>query len=149
MTRAPFDIAAARSTIDEVFAPWVQSLGLRLEAMSSHGATMRLPYSDALCRADKIICGQALMTLMDTCSVFVCWGHFGAPQNVTTVSQNSSFLRPAIGKDIVARGQMLKAGRTLCFIEVSLTADGDERLLAHATSTFAVLPGQLGDPPNR
>lgn len=143
------DITTARNLLHEVFAPWVQSLNLQLESLSAEGAVLRLPYSDALCRADKIVCGQALMTVIDTCSVFACWGHLGAPQNVTTVSQNSSFLRPAIGVDIVARGRILKAGRTLCFTDIAMTAGGDDRLVAHGTSTFAVLPGLIGETPTK
>ena len=104
---------------------------------------MRLPYADHLCRADKVICGQALMTAIDTCCVFVCWASLGEARNVTTVSQNTSFLRPAIGTDVIVTGRPIKTGRTLIFAEVYISAASDDKQVAHGTSTFAVLPGTI------
>ncbi len=105
---------------------------------------MRLPYHERLGRADRVLCGQALMTAIDTCCVFVCWATLGDTQNVTTVSQTTNFLRPAIGTDVLLRGRPLKVGRTMIFLEVSVTGAEDGKAVAHGTSTFAVLPGTLG-----
>ena len=146
MTASTLDLTQARAFLREMFAPWVVDLGLDLTAISSDGVTLQLPYSEKLCRADKIICGQALMTAIDTCSVFVCWGALGEPRNVTTVSQNTSFLRPAMATDVVANGRAIKTGRTLIFTEVTLSSAADGKHVAHGTSTFAVLPGTLQKP---
>lgn len=136
------DIHSARAQLG-AFAPWVRDLDLTIEALSTEGATLRLPYAERLCRVDGVVCGQALMTLVDTCSVFACWGAYEAFRNITTVDQNTSFLRAVKGKDVVAVGRLRKTGKTLAFPEVHLYMDGDERPVAHGTSTFAVLPGTL------
>ena len=136
----PVNIETANERFKEVFAPHVQSLGLRIEQIDAEQVVMRMPYSDDLCRSGQIICGQSLMTLIDTCMVFVCYSALNEYWNVATVSQNSSFFRPAIGKDVIATGKVLKSGRTLIFGEVTLTLDGDPRVVCQGTSTYAVAP---------
>ena len=143
MTSKTFDIERARALLQEVFAPWVTDLGLRLESMAPDEVTMRLPYGDRLTRADDIVCGQAMMTAIDTCCVFVCWASLGDTRNVTTVSQTTNFLRPAIGTDVIIRGRPLKVGRSMIFLEVSIVGANNDKPVAHGTSTFAVLPGNL------
>jgi acyl-coenzyme A thioesterase PaaI-like protein len=67
---AGFDLAAARALLGEVFAPWVRELGLEVVALGKDEATLRLPFSERLCREGGVICGQALMAAADTAMVF-------------------------------------------------------------------------------
>jgi len=133
-------VASANQQLQEVFAPWIGELDLTVESIDSGSVTMRLPYSDRLCRSGSIICGQALMSLIDTCMVFVCYAGLKRFANVTTVSQNTSFLRPAMNSDVIAHGRVIKAGRTLVFGEVSLVSERDGKRVSAGTSTYAVLP---------
>jgi uncharacterized protein (TIGR00369 family) len=131
---------ANRQLLD-VFAPWVHELGLVVELIEGDTVKMRLPYNDRLCRHGDSICGQALMTLIDTCMVFVCYLAQGRYGNCTTVSQNTSFMRPVVGQDVVATGRIVKAGRQLVFGEVSLHTAGDaSRVACAGTSTYMLLP---------
>ena len=132
-------VESANMRLKEVFAPHVQSLGLSVESVDAEGAVLRMPYSDDLCRTGQIICGQALMSLIDTCMVFVCYGGLDAYSDVTTVSQNTSFLRPAIGGDVIATGRVVKLGRTLIFGEVSLAVEGNPKTVCTGTSTYAII----------
>lgn len=79
------------------------------------------------------------MALIDTCMVFVCYVGQSRYTNCTTVSQNTSFMRPVIGKDIIATGRVLKSGRSLVYGEVMLRTEGDERVVCAGTSTYMVL----------
>ena len=137
----PLNVPTANQRLGEVFAPFVQSLNLRIESIGDGGVVMRLPYSDDLCRSGQIVCGQALMAMIDTCMVFVCYVGQGAYVNCTTVSQNTSFMRPVIGQDVIATGTVIKSGRQLVFGEVSLRAEGDERVVCSGTSTYMIIPG--------
>ena len=134
-------------TVDEAekllatsFAPWIQDLGLRFESVSPEGVTMRLPHSERLCRMGGLVCGQALMALADTCMVFTVAAALGGFREMATASQNTSFFAPAIGKDVLAEGRALKTGRLLVFGEVAMRLAGEQRLVAHATSTYALPP---------
>lgn len=140
MTEKLVTLESANQRLGEIFAPFIQSLNLKIEQLDHKQVIMRMPYDDSLCRVGGIICGQSLMSLIDTCMVFVCYAGLGRYAEVTTVSQNTSFMRPAIGRDVIAHGRVVKAGRMLVFGEVTLSLDGDERPVCAGTSTYAVLP---------
>ena len=80
------------------------------------------------------------MALIDTCMVFVCYIGMGKYGNCATVSQHTTFMRPAIDTDIVATGKLVKSGRTLIFGDVTLTAVDDPRPICNGTLTYAVIP---------
>jgi len=126
--------------LGEIFAPFVQSLNLIIESIDDQQVVMRMPFDEKLCRVGGIVCGQSLMSVIDTCMVFVCYVGIGGFGEVTTVSQNSSFMRPAIGADVIARGRVVKAGRNLIFGKVTLVLENDDRVICQGTSTYAVLP---------
>ena len=63
---ASLDVAAANAVLGENFAPWVLALGITAEATGAESATLRIPFSDQLCRVGGIMCGQALLTGADT-----------------------------------------------------------------------------------
>ncbi|HZD24907.1 MAG TPA: PaaI family thioesterase [Alphaproteobacteria bacterium] len=138
MNDAALTVAEANRLLEANFAPWVKALNLAIEECGRDGVTMRMAYSEELCRVGGLISGQALMALADTCMVFVASAALGRWTPVATTNQNTSFLRPAVGRDVIARGRALKAGRSLVFGEVTLTVEGDERPVAHVTSTCAV-----------
>jgi uncharacterized protein (TIGR00369 family) len=141
MTDQPsLTVASANLRLAEVFAPWVQDLKLSIESIDDNSVILCLPWSDALCRSHDMVCGQAMMALIDTCMVFVCYASQGKFINCTTVSQNTSFVRPVIGQDIIATGQVIKAGRQMIFGEVTLRSAKDKKTIAHGTSNYMVLP---------
>lgn len=61
-------------------------------------------------------------------------------QTFTTVEQKINFLRPVFEKTVRARGEVIQRGRTLGLIECRIT-DSEGKLVAFATSTYAVLDG--------
>jgi uncharacterized protein (TIGR00369 family) len=136
----PVNVETANQISADIFAPWLLELGLVVESIDTDGATLRLPYSDALCRAGGIVCGQALMALIDTCMVFVAFAAQGEYGNCTTVTQNTSFVRAAAGQDIVARGRIVKNGRQLLFGEVTLSGADDGKTVATGSATYMLLP---------
>ena len=53
------------------------------------------------------------------------------------------FLRPAVGGDLLARAELIRAGRARIFGEVRVWVDGaQERPVAHATGSYALLESQ-------
>ncbi len=136
----------ARSMIDEaggwlaqLFAPWVQSLGLRPVKVAGGEAELLLPFDPALCRVGGTICGQALMAAADTAMVCAIASQLGEFRPMTTVSQTISFMRPVASGDVRVVARVIKPGRSLFFGEVELTGVADGKLAAHATTTYAML----------
>jgi len=134
------DVDTANQISTTIFAPWLQQLGMVVESIDSTGAVLRLPYSEQLCRAGGMVCGQAMLALIDTCMVYVAFAAQNQYANCTTVSQNSSFVRAAKGQDIIATGSIVKRGRQLLFGEVVLTTADDNKIVATGTATYMLLP---------
>jgi uncharacterized protein (TIGR00369 family) len=135
-----FDRATAERMLTDVFAPWVQDLNLSVESLDKEGATLRMRFSEKLCRDNGVICGQALMSLADTAMVFAVSSAGGAYRPMTTVDQTMHFLRPAASADVLADAKVVRLGRTMAFGSVTLTTDGDTRPVAMAQLAYALLP---------
>jgi len=136
------NVDTANQKLTEVFAPWIQQLNMQVTSIGDREVSLLMPHSDELCRSGGIICGQALMSLIDTCMVFVCYLGMGNYSDCATVSQHTTFMRPAIGSDIIATGKLVKGGRTLIFGDVTLTAVNDSRPICNGTLTYAVIPNR-------
>ena len=130
-------IAAAQEILRDNFAPWVQALGLSVEAVSEQEATLRLPFDPRLVRVGGTVCGQALMTAADTAMVIAISGALGGFRPMATVGQNITFMRPISDADVLVTARVLRLGKTLAFGEVEMRAAGGP-LAAHATATCAL-----------
>jgi len=129
----------AQRMLGELFAPWVQALGLRVEAVGGGEATLRLPFDASLSRVGGTVCGQAMMAAADTAMVFAIVSQLGEFRPMTTVTLNTSFMRPVSGSDLLIVARVLKPGRSLVFGEIEMTSAADGRLAAHATTTYALV----------
>ena len=83
--------------------------------------------------------GQALMAAADTTTVIAIAAAKGGFGPMTTVQQSTTFQRPIVGKDVMITARISKLGRTLAFVEVSMTADGETAPAAQATTVYAIL----------
>lgn len=123
------------------FAPWVLDLDLRVEAVGENSVRVRvrMPHSERLVRIGGTICGQALMAFADTVTVLAISAAAGGFRPMTTVGQTISFMKPVSGVDALAEARVLRLGKTLAFAEVAIRADGRDELVAHVSTTYAIL----------
>ncbi len=131
---------AAQAQLDEVAAPYVKALGLRVEAVGPEQTLIALPVTPALVHGGGVVCGQALLAAADTAMVVALSAALGGFRPMTTVQLQTSFLRPVPvdTPELTLRTTILRRGKTLAFGEIEvLTPDG--RLAAHATTTYALL----------
>lgn len=135
----PLSVDDAHAILSANFAPWVLDLRLKVEDVGAHGVRVRLPFSERLVRVGGTICGQALMAFADTVTVLAVSAASSGFRPMTTVGQTISFLKPVSGVDAIADARVLRLGKTLAFGEVSIRADGRDDLVAHVTTTYAIL----------
>ena len=133
------DKETLQGALPEYFAPWVQALGLRVEAFDDQSVTLRLPRDAQLSRVGDMLCGQAMMAAADTAMVLALIARFGAFRPCTTVQMNTSFLKPLSGQDAVVHATVLRAGKTLAFGEIDIRGADDDRSACRATTTYALL----------
>ena len=139
LPKPAFDTAAAQALLDEVTAPWVRHLGLRVAAVSPTQSRFFLPFSDDLTRDAGMICGQAIVAAADTAMIAAVTAAIGSYDPITTVDIGSRFLRP-LGKeggDVTV--DILKAGRRLVVGRITITDRATGKLAADLTSTYARL----------
>jgi uncharacterized protein (TIGR00369 family) len=133
------DKATLQGALPEYFAPWVQALGLQVEAFDGDGVTLRLPQNAQLSRVGNMLCGQAMMAAADTAMVLALINQFGAFRPCTTVQMNTSFLKPLSGQDALVQARIVRAGKTLAFGEIDIRGAEDGKSACRATTTYALL----------
>ena len=128
-----------QGALPEYFAPWVQALGLRVEAFDADSVTLRLPQNAQLSRVGGMLCGQAMMAAADTAMVLALINQWGAFRPCTTVQMNTSFLKPLSGQDALVQARIVRAGKTLAFGEIDIRGAEDGKSACRATTTYALL----------
>lgn len=128
-----------KETIDEthalVFAPWVQQQGLEILEVEEGRVKARLRQDPEQQFFTGAMCGQALMSAVDTVMSMAIHTYPRASKG--TVSQNNQFLRAAIGDDMIVEATVLKMGKSLAYGETHVTFEGSGKLVVHATSEYA------------
>ena len=107
----PITMETVKGAHNAMFAEWVKQLNI--EYVDIKLGMVVAEYKTA--KKEKFIlggvCGQVLMALMDTVfTVAVCTTDI---PNKGTISQNNSFLRPAIGEKFMVKAQVKKFGKSI------------------------------------
>ncbi|MBT9598861.1 MAG: PaaI family thioesterase [Vitreoscilla sp.] len=120
-----------------VRVPFVESLGLELNACAHGASELRVDLADAHMNSWEVAHGGVLMTMLDVAMATAARSdHLDGP-GVATIEMKTSFVRPAEG-ELRALGKLLHRTSTLAFCEASVLDDAGE-LCAHATGTFKYL----------
>ncbi|MDG5974227.1 phenylacetic acid degradation-related protein [Hydrogenophaga taeniospiralis CCUG 15921] len=130
---------ALQQLLSDWFAPWVQALGLRVESFADGEVTLRLPQNEQLSRVGGMLCGQAMMSAADTAMVLAIVTQLGPQRPMTTVQQNTSFLKPLSGQDARVTARVVRAGKSLVFGEIDICGATDGRSVCRASTTYALL----------
>lgn len=101
-------------------------LGFRItEADAAAGTlTMTCPAGGNAARFDGApqSHGGAIATLIDSAATFACCIHVG--RSVPTTNIRVDYLRPASGAELVAKATVIRAGRMLALVDVTVESDG-------------------------
>ncbi len=121
-------------------------IGAELGAVRPGFVEIRVPYRDDLCQHDGVFHGGLIGTLCDN-SAAAAAGTLAPPGHmVLTVEYKINFLNPGGGEALVARGQVLKSGRSLkvCRADAYCLADGAETHCASALVTVMTMTRPAG-----
>lgn len=129
--------------LEEVFAPWVQDMGLEVIALTETGGRFRIPENPRLARGGgafaPVVCGQALATAADTFSVMALCHLNQRFRNCTTVDLTTHFMRPLAVGPIEVTVEAVSNGRRMAVTRAEFRAEGSEKMAATATLAFAYL----------
>ena len=132
-------VADANAILADNFAPWVLALGIQAEAAGTDNATLRIPFSEQLCRVGGIMCGQALLTGADTAMVIALAAAGGGFKPCTTVDLTINYMRPITKADAVLEAKVMRLGKTLAFCTCEIREAGSAKPAAFSTGTYAIL----------
>ncbi len=130
----PLTDATVQEFYEYLFAPWVKGIGMRDFKVSKGKVSGLLPQSDALKFSSGAVCGQVIMSAIDTvASLAMATDRF--PKG--TVYQHTHFLRPAVNDDFIVEATVLRFGKTTAFAEARVSFASSGVLAAHASLEFA------------
>lgn len=145
---------ANRRPVERIFrdAPFIHSLGIELISCGKGWSETRVKGVPSLRQQHGFIHAGAIMTLADHTCGGAAASTVAEDRDVITVENKVSFLRPALGPELICRAEVLRAGRNLVFVEAEVMVEsaGGRMLVAKASSTLAVVPlnskpgGELG-----
>ena len=133
---------SAQTPIDHI--PFLRLLGMQQEPSPPGRSALRLPeLKPEFCNLLPAAHGGVIMTLLDVAMARAATSApDAASRSVVTVEMSSRFVRPARG-GLVAEGEVLHAGGSLCTCEARLH-DAGGNLVATAMGTFKYWRGRAG-----
>ncbi|HWV41982.1 PaaI family thioesterase [Pseudorhodoplanes sp.] len=114
--------------------------GLTIDAVEHGRAKVRLAYSEKFLRPGGTISGPTMMMLADFALYLAVLSAIGEVALAVTINFNINFLRRPEQRDLIADASMLKLGKRLAVMEVTLYSDGSDDPVAHVTSTYSIPP---------
>jgi uncharacterized protein (TIGR00369 family) len=129
------------TTIIRQGLPAATESAFRVEHVEGARVRCRMPFNEKQLRPGGTLSGPTMMDLADAAMYASVLAQHGALEMAVTQNLNINFLRRPAQRDLIAVAEPLRAGRRSMVLDVRVYSDGDDRLVAHATGTYA-LPQQ-------
>lgn len=110
----------------------------RVEAAWGRSIRMRMKFNDNMLRPGGTVSGPAMFALADVAMYAAVLALIGPKALAVTSNLNINFLRKPRPGDMLAEATVFKVGKRTAVGEIALRSEGDEELVAHATSTYAL-----------
>jgi uncharacterized protein (TIGR00369 family) len=112
--------------------------GYVIEEVWPGGSRVRKHFNKASLRPGGTIAGTTLMALTDIAMYVAILATIGWKPLAVTTNLNINFLRKPEPRDLLAEARLLKLGKRLVVGDVVIRSEGQDELVAHATSTYSV-----------
>jgi acyl-coenzyme A thioesterase PaaI-like protein len=133
--KPPLTAANAQAWYEFVYAPWVKAQSLCDFEVSEGVVAARLPQAAEMQFSSGAICGQAMMSAIDTVASMAA--STGDRLTKGTVYQHTHFVRPAKGDDLRVEAKVMRFGKASALIDARVTFVGSGELVAQAMLEFA------------
>jgi len=123
-------------------------LGAELTRVEPGAVEIRLPYRPEVAQQHGFFHGGVVATIGDSAGGYAGYSLMPAGSSVLTVEYKINMVAPAKGEALVARGRVVKAGRTLtvCTVEVFALDQGRETLCSVMQQTLICLADRPDGP---
>jgi uncharacterized protein (TIGR00369 family) len=122
------------------------TLGASLGEVSPGVAEIAIRPNPAISQQHGFVHAGAVSAIADSAAGYAALSLMPADTGVLTTEFKINLLAPAAGERIVARGRVVKAGRTLTLAQAEVFAEsgGHEKLIALLTATLMNIEGREG-----
>jgi len=124
----------------------METLGASIARVSPGEVDLVLPMSPSLSQQHGFMHAGAVASIADSAAGYAALTLMPPGAGVLTAEFKINLLAPAMGDRIVARGRVVKAGRTLTLAQSDVFAEreGQEKLVALLTATLMSIEGRAG-----
>ena len=124
----------------------MSTLGASLGAISPGAVEIIVVPSQAISQQHGFVHAGAVSAIADSAAGYAALSLMPAGTGVLTTEFKINLVAPAVGDRIIARGRVVKPGRTLtlCQTEVFAESQGQEKLIALLTATMMSIQGRDG-----
>ena len=140
--RDPAFAERVRTSFDQQV--FMGTLGARLGRVAPGEVDIELPVRDALVQQHGFVHAGALASVLDSAAGYAAFTLMPAGAAVLSIEFKVNLLEPARGATIVARGRVVRAGRTIsvCRADAVALDGGRETLVATLTGTMMCVEGR-------
>lgn len=117
-----------RETVQESFARQglMKALGGRLRRIDPGVVEIELPYSDAVTQQHGYFHAAAVAAIADNAGGYAALTLMRSDEEIVAAEFKINFVRPAVGRLLVAEAEVVRLGRTLVVSQATVRAiDGD------------------------
>ncbi len=124
----------------------MRTIGARLGAISPGSVEIVLVPDPAISQQHGFVHAGAVTAIADSAAGYAALSLMPEGRGVLSVEYKINLLAPAVGDQIVARGRVVRAGRTLTVAqsEVYAVTGDEEHLIALLTATMMTVEGRDG-----
>jgi uncharacterized protein (TIGR00369 family) len=124
----------------------MSTLGATLVTIAPGRVEIALRPAPAISQQHGFVHAGAVSAIADSAAGYAALTLMPPDRGVMTTEFKINLVAPAAGDRIVARGKVIKAGRTLTLAqtEVFAESEGRERLIAFLTATMMAVEGRAG-----
>jgi len=122
----------------------MRTLGATLESVSPGAVEIAMRPGVSISQQHGFVHAGAVSAIADSAAGYAALTLMPAGVGVLTTEFKINFLAPAAGDRLVARGRVIKAGRTLTLTQSDVFAEraGQEKLIALLTATIMTVSGR-------
>jgi uncharacterized protein (TIGR00369 family) len=122
------------------------TLGASLTRVSPGQVEISLPTSTAVSQQHGFVHAGAIASIADSAAGYAALTLMPPGAGVLTTEFKINLLAPGIGERVIARGRVVKAGRTLTLAQTDVFAvhEGREKHIALLTATLMAIEGREG-----
>lgn len=122
---------------------FMTTLGALLTSVKPGQVEIQVPHRESLLQQHGLFHGGLVGTIADNAGGYASFSLMGVEDSVLTVEYKLNLMAPAQGELLVARGHVVRPGRTVTVsrADVWVVRDGKEHLCATMQGTFMRLQG--------